>query len=1153
MISDHSRQSVTMIGCSAAVRSCFLSIFICFIFASPSAATSPDHPRRVLVIPSYNFNYLGSQWFLQGVMAEFAEHAPFKVTFFHENLQLAARSSDQQYQDNMAASLKIKYAMEKPDLVIVQYKQALLFMVRYGQEIFGSVPVVYSGLTAEGGYSQIELPENYTGITASFSAKKNIELILRNHPTAKKIYVVGGSSPVEQDLVNEAMKEGKAHNKNVEFIALSNFTFSDLLTRLNSIRDNSVILYQVLLVDAEGKVFVPAQAAIEIARAAHVPVYGMLDTYMGSGITGGFLVYHEGMGRRAAEIGMKILLGKGMPSIPLTSEIIGSYRFDWRQLKRWGIDENHLPIGNKIEFKEFRVWDSYKWEIIGGICLILMQALLIVGLLTNRFRRIKAEGVLRESEHKYRVLFETANDGIFLQDTTGFVDCNQKGASMYGLPTEDVIGHSPAELSPERQPDGRPSSEVAAERILAAFNGEPQSFQWQALRADGIPLDVEITLNRVEIGGSFLLQAIMRDITDRKRAEDALRESEERFKLSMEATNDGLWDWDIKTDGGYFSPTYYLMLGYEVGAFACEGKVWKDLIHPDDREHALLANMDCIEGRRECFEVEYRMKAKNGEWRWILGRGKCIARDEQGHALRMVGTHVDITDRKRAEEALRASEEKYRQVVENAHDAIFIAQDGFIKFPNSRLATIFGYSLEELTKKPFVEFVHPDDRELVAKSHHKRMQGEEVPSTDSFRAVNKSGHTLWVELGSVFLSWEGRPASLNFLRDITVEKKLESQLVHAQKMEAVGTLAGGIAHDFNNLLQAVQGYAEFLLLSKGEREPGYRELQEITRAARRGGELTRQLLTFSRKVESKLQPIDLNRIIEDVRSLLERTIPKMIKIEMHLTGNLHHVNADASQVEQVLMNLAVNARDAITDGGTLRIETKNVVLDEDDRRSQPELTPGKYVLLAVADTGQGMDKTILENIFDPFFTTKEVGKGTGLGLAMVYGIVKNHHGHIKCVSKPGEGTTFEIYLPAVEHPGRGAAIVTGTEVLRGGHETILLVDDDNSLRDLGQQILQAYGYTVLSAPDGDTALQVYQECRDRIDLVLLDLIMPGMGGDQCLQRILEVNYQAKIIIASGYSSNVETEKATECGAKAFIQKPYEVQQMLQMVREVLDG
>jgi two-component system, cell cycle sensor histidine kinase and response regulator CckA len=247
----------------------------------------------------------------------------------------------------------------------------------------------------------------------------------------------------------------------------------------------------------------------------------------------------------------------------------------------------------------------------------------------------------------------------------------------------------------------------------------------------------------------------------------------------------------------------------------------------------------------------------------------------------------------------------------------------------------------------------------------------------------------------------------------------------------------------------------------------------------------------------------------------------------------------------------VNARDAMPEGGSLAIETRNVILDEEAHRSQPELTPGNYVLLAVTDTGQGMDKTTLENIFDPFFTTKEVGKGTGLGLAMVYGIVKNHNGHISCHSIPGEGTTFEIYLPAVEQSEKPSPIVTGAEEVRGGHETVLLVDDDDSIRELGEQILEMFGYTVISAPDGERALQVYREGKDGIDLVILDLIMPGMGGGQCLQRILEINSQAKVVIASGYFANGETEQAAASGAKAFVHKPYNVHQMLKVVREVL--
>jgi signal transduction histidine kinase len=294
------------------------------------------------------------------------------------------------------------------------------------------------------------------------------------------------------------------------------------------------------------------------------------------------------------------------------------------------------------------------------------------------------------------------------------------------------------------------------------------------------------------------------------------------------------------------------------------------------------------------------------------------------------------------------------------------------------------------------------------------MRGEKIGLSE-YTMVRKDGSTFPAILHSSPKIRSGAPVGVRgIIIDVTETKALEAQLRQAHRMEAVGTLAGGIAHDFNNLLQAVQGYAELLLMKMREGEEGYRELTEIGRAARRGGDLTRQLLTFSRKVDSRLQPVQLHRVLNDVRMLLERTIPKMIKIELRLAEDLHSVHADSSQLEQAMMDLAVNARDAMPGGGTLTIETKNVVLDEDSARRQPQLTPGAYVLIKVSDTGEGMDKATAEQIFDPFFTTKEVGKGTGLGLAMVYGIVKNHHGHITCRSAPGEGTSFEIYLPAIE-------------------------------------------------------------------------------------------------------------------------------------------
>jgi nitrogen-specific signal transduction histidine kinase/CheY-like chemotaxis protein len=403
---------------------------------------------------------------------------------------------------------------------------------------------------------------------------------------------------------------------------------------------------------------------------------------------------------------------------------------------------------------------------------------------------------------------------------------------------------------------------------------------------------------------------------------------------------------------------------------------------------------------------------------------------------------------------------------------------------------------------------------------------------------------------------DGKPmGSVINLRDISELKSLESQLQHAQKMEAIGTLAGGIAHDFNNLLQGIQGYTELLLMRKQEGDSEFRELREVIRASKRGAELTQQLLTFSRKVESKRKPLDLNQEVEDLRDLVKRTIPRMIGVEFYLSWNLKPIKADSVQLKQVLMNLVVNAKDAMPEGGTLRIETQNISLDEDFCKRYAEIKPGEYVLLSISDTGHGMNEDTLEHIFDPFYTTKEVGKGTGLGLAIVYGIVKNHEGYIMCSSRPETGTHFRLYFPATELE---TEVVDATDTAEsqpfglGGNETVLLVDDEEFIRELGMDLLGQAGYTVLTANDGEQALEVYWREHNRIDLVILDLIMPGMGGSKCLEELLRIDPQAQILIASGYSPDATTKGNLQSGAVDFISKPYDTKQLLALVRKILD-
>ncbi|MGE5190688.1 MAG: PAS domain S-box protein [Gemmatimonadota bacterium] len=513
----------------------------------------------------------------------------------------------------------------------------------------------------------------------------------------------------------------------------------------------------------------------------------------------------------------------------------------------------------------------------------------------------------------------------------------------------------------------------------------------------------------------------------------------------------------------------------------------------------------------------------------------------------------DISARRSALEALRVSEERYRLVVENASDAIFVAQDGFIKFPNSRATTLMGYTAEELTSRPFPGFIHPDDRDMVVDRHRKRLAGHDVPPRYPFRLLTKPGDLLWIEICSVLISWEGRPATLNFLRDITFQKKLEEQLRHAQKMEAVGTLAGGIAHDFNNLLQAITGFASLALLAAPESDERTRSnIRNIATAAERGAVLVRRLLAFSRQDASSAQRLlDLNIAVGQAAEILERTIPKMIRIETRLASELQPVLADPIQIEQVIMNLATNARDAMPDGGRILIETENCVMPADDARRPAGGISGPCVVLRMTDSGVGMDEGTMARMYDPFFTTKGVGAGTGLGLSTIYGIVLGHGGWIHCESGPGRGTRFEIVLPAADASLADSGEERPTRPVQPGRPgTILLVDDEEMIRGMGKAIFEADGHSVVAAESGEEALDLFRRDPARFDLVVLDIGMPGMGGMKCLQEMRRVDPGAKILVASGYSEADHSAGVLDAGACGFLPKPFTARDVLETVRTI---
>ncbi|MGC8603193.1 MAG: PAS domain S-box protein, partial [Desulfomonilaceae bacterium] len=492
--------------------------------------------------------------------------------------------------------------------------------------------------------------------------------------------------------------------------------------------------------------------------------------------------------------------------------------------------------------------------------------------------------------------------------------------------------------------------------------------------------------------------------------------------------------------------------------------------------------------------------------------------------------------------------------VEQAAEAILITDaSGKILYANPSFERITGYTVAEVIgKNPRILSSGQHDLTFYKGLWQTITKGN---SWSGHFVNKKKDGSLYHEDATISPVRDSLGKIVNYVavkKDVTSEWNLQQQLFQAQKMEAIGTLAGGIAHDFNNLLQVILGTTEIVLWGKSKDDPDRANMQAVYDAGKSGADLVKSLLAFSRQQPTELQAIDLNQEAVNVQKLLTRTIPKNIKIELRLSDDLDKISADATQVGQMLMNLAVNARDAMPDGGEITIETANVALDAEYCARNPGVTPGRYVSLTFSDTGSGMDPKTLENIYQPFFTTKPVGKGTGLGLATVYGIVMRHHGHIKCYSELGHGSTFKIYFPAIKKKDHRKS-AEPVEDIRGGKEIVLLVEDDKIVGDLAARLLLDFGYNVIPAPNGEKALEIYRENWDRISLVVLDLLMPEMDGRECLAEILKINPLARAIVVSGYSADGTVDQLIKEGAKAFVHKPYDAMDLLQIIRDVLDG
>ncbi len=763
----------------------------------------------------------------------------------------------------------------------------------------------------------------------------------------------------------------------------------------------------------------------------------------------------------------------------------------------------------------------------------------------NPYRPEPATGQPEKIEDRYRNLVEHSLQGIIVIQDFRIVYTNAAFERISGYTVGELQNLQPEKIQALVHPEDQ---KLIWGRFRDRLSGKqvPPHYEFRGIRKDNAVRWFDLYADRVEYRGRPAIQSSMIDITERKEAEKTLLIEkaylEELFENAPEAIVLVDNDSSVIRANREFTRTF----GYTEEEI--KGHCVDDLLAPEELHEVAVSITKRIK-KGERVTVETVRRRKDGTWVDVSISGLPIR--VEGKQVAVYGMYRDISERKHAEKEIRKSEEKYRVLVENATDVIVIIQDDLIKFHNQKTVTLTGYTKEELEAAHFSDFIHHEDREIMIQRYGKTLAGDNNPSPFPFRVLQKSGAVLWGEINSVQILWEDRPAVLSFIRDITGEKKLRDQLQHAQKMEAVGTLAGGIAHDFNNLLQGILGYADLLILNKENEEPEYRELEQIRNAAHRAAELTQQLLTFSRKVESKMRPVNLNNSVNRIHALVKRTIPKMIEIKLNPANRLRIVNADPAQVEQVLMNLIVNSKDAMPEGGILTITTKNKALDDKFCRLHLGSIPGEYVLVNISDTGHGMDKETLEHIFEPFYTTKDKGRGTGLGLAMVYGIVKSHNGYIECKSKPGGGTSFWIYFPVIDDIAE-LKDENDSEITHGGSETILLVDDEEFIRNLVEHMLGGFGYSVLTASDGKSALEIFGQRSREIDLIILDLIMPGISGGRCLEELLKINPEAKVIIASGYAEDGLEMDAITAQARGFIGKPFKISRMLGLIRNVLD-
>ena len=996
-------------------------VFAVFILSSLVCGNDiPASPKRVLIVYSFDNEQGLYSGFDRVLRSQLRMRARGRVEFYTEYLD-TIRFPSAAHAEDLVKLLTLKYAQQKPDLIIPVSYGALQFLVGRGKDLFRGAPIValFNERRLEDVRQYIAATQgtNMTGVTSTDDPAGTVDLALALQPDTQHLAVVVGSSPLEKYWLEQLHRDLDPYSSKVDITYLADLPVAQLLDRVATLPPHTVILSTFFFQDATGQFLLPEEALDLMARNAHVPIYAIYSSYLGHGVVGGRMTDPEITARKVADLAVAVVNGEKAAAIPIIHDDSVRNTVDWRELQRWGISENRLPPSTVELFREPSAWERYKTQIVVVTMIGSLQSFLIVGLILNIKRRRSAERALSREKALADAVIEGLPGVFVLQDETG------KNLRWNRNMVRTGRFH-PAEVDPIGNIAEHDREKIRLVRQEVFRNGIAHT-EAEVLLENGKTAPFYLTGVKVELEGRPHLAAIGIDLTDRKQAEDALRDSEAAIRSLVEHAPYGIATISERADRFlHANPAMVKLLGYKSEAEVLALSLSHDLYLEGDAYG--VRNRPT---RADFFNaVEFTWKRKDGKLAYVRASGRRINQGPgQGDLI-----------------------------------------------------------------------------EIIAE-------------------------------------------------DVTARRSLEEQLRHAQKMEALGQLSGSVAHDFNNLLSVIIGYSELLSLNPAIEESTRAHLASIKKAGERAASLTAQLLAFSRRQVQQPSVVNLNSLVRETEKMLQRVIREDVSLDTSLDPALWKVRADSGQIVQVVMNLAINARDAMPKGGTLILKTANVACADLVTFHGIEVPSGKYVLLSVADNGTGMDQQTLLRIFEPFFTTKTNGKGTGLGLATVYGIIKQSGGYIFADSAPGKGTTFTIYLPALEQPvdaiSTSVALANQNDSARGT-ETILVVEDEASFRNLLQDGLKARGYDVLVAANGVDALRVAEQFEGEIRMLITDVIMPHMSGPDLASALRKRRPNTAVLYMSGYTDDkLEDEPiSTEV---TLLQKPFYIDQIAARIHEII--